>query len=525
MTTFRLYALLAVCSIAPNLVAAIDSVPSAPLASAASAGDSATVESLIKKGADPNEAQADGSTPLHWAVWNRDTRMAGALMAAGAHVNVANSEGETPLTLALRSEDIAMAEVLLKGGADPNTRRWTGETPLMRAALDGAIPMAELLIRYHADVNLHEQRYGQTALMWAAAEAHTDMVTFLLGHGADPVALTSVLQVPIPLRPSGRDPIGEYTEPKGGRSALFFAVESGCLECVKLLVAAGDDVNRKGADGITPLLDSLLIEGKPLVDFPHEQAPLPKVDIARWLVDHGADVNAKDLDGFTPLAAAIKVRLGHNGGIYDAGPLPAADLALSKEQIKISAGIPKYLIDHGADPNIPIIHNVPVPTAVDPRSPTNYVGMTPFFLALMTSDSADAKLMAKTVDPNAARPDGMTALMLAAQSGDPQTVEAILALGGDVNRVYKGADGADGADDNPNPNANGRNGGGVSGSTAAHFAARSGSAETLKLLTDHGARMDVKDSQGNTPADLAKLPPVRRRGGGGLQPPAPTEGQ
>jgi len=41
------------------------------------------------------------------------------------------------------------------------------------------------------------------------------------------------------------------------------------------------------------------------------------------------------------------------------------------------------------------------------------------------------------------------------------------------------------------------------GDTALHGAASHGYAAVMQLLTDHGARMDVKNKRGKTPLDLA----------------------
>ncbi len=72
----------------------------ATLAEAIQAGDRATVARLIKQREGVNQAEADGSTPLHWAVRNDDAATVSLLLKAGANASAANRLGVTPLALA-----------------------------------------------------------------------------------------------------------------------------------------------------------------------------------------------------------------------------------------------------------------------------------------------------------------------------------------------------------------------------------------------------------------------------------------
>ena len=74
--------------------------------------------------------------------------------------------------------------------------------------------MKALLAR-GADVNAKERR-GQTALMWAAAEGHAEVVELLLKAGAD-------FRTPLP---------------DSGFTPLFFAVREGRTDVVRALLKA-----------------------------------------------------------------------------------------------------------------------------------------------------------------------------------------------------------------------------------------------------------------------------------------------
>ena len=74
--------------------------------------------------------------------------------------------------------------MLLDAGADANRANQDGETPVMLAARTGVVKIAELLVGHGANVNAPELFRKQTALMWASAESHPEMVAFLISKGA-----------------------------------------------------------------------------------------------------------------------------------------------------------------------------------------------------------------------------------------------------------------------------------------------------------------------------------------------------
>ncbi len=56
----------------------------------------------------------------------------------------------------------------------------------MAAARSGSLPAVRLLLDRGVDVNATDVFQQETALMWAAAEGHTEVVDALLKSGADP---------------------------------------------------------------------------------------------------------------------------------------------------------------------------------------------------------------------------------------------------------------------------------------------------------------------------------------------------
>src|SRR5579872_2704099 len=147
--------------------------------------DAKAVRTLLAQKADVNARSSDGSTALLWlAHWN-DTETADLVLKAGADANVANDFGMIPLSQACTNASFEFVRLLLKSGANPNAAIATGETPLMTCAKTGNVDAVRLLVEYGAAVNATEPAEKQTALMWAAAERHPNVVSALIALHAD----------------------------------------------------------------------------------------------------------------------------------------------------------------------------------------------------------------------------------------------------------------------------------------------------------------------------------------------------
>ena len=423
-------------------VSAFAATASAPLADAAEKMDRARIRALLQQHADINAPQADGMTALHWVAYQDDQETAALLVRAGANVKAANRYGVTPLSLACTNGNGAMVELLLQGGADANTTLPGGETALMTAARVGALGPVKSLLARGAIVDRKDDRRGQTALMWAAAEGHAAVVELLIEVGADFRARLA-----------------------SGFTPLLFAVREGHTDVVRALLEAGADVNetvpvagrrssyggRLPPGGATPLLLAVM-NGH--------------FELAADLLQAGANPMA-DLPGYTVLHAITAVR---KPGVGDNDPAPEGSGNIS------SLDLVKRLVAAGADVNARMTKRVNLT-----NTRLNENGATPFLLAAQTADAELMKtLVALGADPRLPNADNTTPLIVAAglatrspgedagtESEVLEAVQVALDLGIDINAV----------DNN--------------GETAMHGAAYKNLPIVVKYLAAKGARIDV----------------------------------
>ncbi len=129
---------------------------------AAAKGRYDIAEYLLANGANPNKADAKGTTALHLAS-NQATsqvEIVRLLLAHKAAVNAKDQDGNTPLLLA---QNPAIIEALVGAGADVNAANKEGLTALFAASEGGQIPIVKLLLSKGAKANV--KTAGMTPLM------------------------------------------------------------------------------------------------------------------------------------------------------------------------------------------------------------------------------------------------------------------------------------------------------------------------------------------------------------------------
>ncbi len=121
--------------------------PARTLHDAVVAGDLEEVKSMLSSGADINQKNRMGGTPLHTAIMNRQKAIAQLLIAGGADVNAKTNSGQTPLSEAVTIGDKDIVQQLIARKADVNAISGPGENALSLAKKNGNTEIADLLVK------------------------------------------------------------------------------------------------------------------------------------------------------------------------------------------------------------------------------------------------------------------------------------------------------------------------------------------------------------------------------------------
>src|SRR6516164_1204818 len=332
------------------------------VADAAKTDDLPAVDKLIKAHADVNAAANDGSTALLWAAFHSNAEMTKALLGAGAAVDLANHYGVTPLLQASRNGDVEVMRALLDAGAQPTRWHPEGETPLMAAARTGRVDAVRMLLSRGSFVNAADPFQEETALMWASAEGHQEVVKALLAAGADPNLKAHV---------STLTERKNADHPSGGFTALMFAVRNGHADVARALIAAGADVKATNADGATATIVAIAND---------------RFDLAKELLDLGADPNYGSLYFAVDMHDATTDMRAHDGSrLQPTHPNQITALSLVKA-----------LLDKKADVNKPFVGALHSTTLCCGAS----INGTPFYRAATAADVEVLKLDRKSTRLN-----------------------------------------------------------------------------------------------------------------------------
>jgi uncharacterized protein len=156
-----------------------------PIVLAAAAGHTATVERLLKAGAEIDAVDERGWSALMRAAYFGNTDTVLALIRSGAAVDTREKDGgATALHFAARQSRPETVKMLLEAGADPNSPLQNGWTPLMWAVERGDGESVRLLLDAGANPDAVTMN-GITARQWAERRGDAQILALLGGKSRD----------------------------------------------------------------------------------------------------------------------------------------------------------------------------------------------------------------------------------------------------------------------------------------------------------------------------------------------------
>ncbi|XP_035826192.1 ankyrin-3 [Aplysia californica] len=265
---------------------------------------------LIQKGANVNQADANGNSLLNMACWRGFAEVAQLLVDSGAELDTQNELGNTSLNVCALKGFEKIAKILLKAGCDANLANKKGLNPLHTVCQAGCLPVVESLLSSGADLDWIDFSH-RTPLMMAAEAGHVSVVTALLQAGCK-VDCQSRQGHTAALEAAATGNVDVLTElvrfranldlgTTKGLTPLLAAISQEHSDIAELLVRSGCDVNLADRRQDAPL--HVLIRQISSMFMSTDGAQRHKLVYA--LVDAGADVNKSDAEGCTPLYQAL----------------------------------------------------------------------------------------------------------------------------------------------------------------------------------------------------------------------------
>ncbi|EJO68367.1 ankyrin repeat protein [Leptospira kirschneri serovar Grippotyphosa str. Moskva] len=269
-----------------------------------------------------------GSGVLSWAVKNSDQEAIRLLIEAGAEPDETNARGETPLLSALDQGNEDLIQIFLEAGADTEKKDFAGNTPLTKAVSTGNVSIVEMVLENEYSTPDLEERNGEgyTPILLAVDLGHLEIVEYLLDQGADFLKKNSEGRTILHLTALHNDfeildLFLEKEETKtiledkdaDGNTALLLASSHDSVECLEKLIQVGADILQLNASGKTGLEEAerqkyhhvTKILKKVLTEKLFFAAKHGEDELCRNILQIGISPNPIDQEGNTPLHVAV----------------------------------------------------------------------------------------------------------------------------------------------------------------------------------------------------------------------------
>ncbi|KAI7826615.1 hypothetical protein BC939DRAFT_501788 [Gamsiella multidivaricata] len=171
---------------------------------------------LLSLGASTTATDHDGFQPLIYSVMNGHTMCVEIFLVNGTEIEASKEGDPIPLSLACHygHEDIAM--MLISRGANVLASNADGLEPLHITSREGHTRLTKTLVARGARLDQEDKYMCWTPLFYAASEGHVDCVKILLDAGCN-----------------------VNVADEHGKTPIYYAASEGHVDCVALLIAAG----------------------------------------------------------------------------------------------------------------------------------------------------------------------------------------------------------------------------------------------------------------------------------------------
>jgi ankyrin repeat protein len=267
------------------------------------------VELLLKHKADVNLADPTDVVPLSIAMMNSNWDIAKRLVEAGADVNQWDINGNSPLAVAIGN----MQSAGNRNPIDQDKPNKASGMDLVKLLLErGANPNQQL---YHGTGGLSADR-GMTPFLSATGTGNIELVKLLLDHGANPKLATTDGRGAIIMAVNARSGRGggfgrggpPAADPAGGAEgpeAPAAAAAAGGAPRVNPQVQLIDLLAKAGADPKLVAKIHLLARTRGGSALHYAVRAGGNRQVMQQLLDLGVDINVKDEDGLTALDYAM----------------------------------------------------------------------------------------------------------------------------------------------------------------------------------------------------------------------------
>ena len=210
-----------------------------------------------------NTTNNEGQTPLICAVTRGHEKIVQLLInQTDIDLNACDNNGYTALLLAAKGGKENLKQMLIECNADYTTRSTQNRTSLMRAVIAGDEKAVEILVKAGVNLDARDED-GFTAFALAAGFGQVKMMQMLAAAGANVTACSKYNRTPLMWAViAGQEKSVEMLIKAGnldardenGHTAFNLAAGRGQVEIVRMLAAAGANVNACWHGGETPLV-------------------------------------------------------------------------------------------------------------------------------------------------------------------------------------------------------------------------------------------------------------------------------